>query len=463
MRTPVATSWWWASWATNRSAVVRTLKVIASTESSGGSKGTSASSSGGGVRAAKSARSSPRARRRTAAPCAPSRCSTASPGRSARSPRVRSPSRCSRLDQLAPARPSSCSTWTGQAAQERRRPAPGHDHPGLHLGGPGRLLGGEEVVGDARAGRPRRRPRPAPGTPSRRRWSRCRTSCRGRGRRAGRGAARPRRGAGPRRSPGPARRRGRRGRGWRAAAASSGHRDWASRRRCPRRTPSARAGPLQTSTTLARQHGGGGAAATAPPRRARRPPTSRGTTRPSPARGPHPARWSAGRRMSRTPVGAGLDPVDPGPEQVGALRRPRAAAYDDAGATLLQLPGARRAGRSSADSSTLSRASTRGQSPWTTSTAERVRSRESRIPAVALVDRGGRAQHHHAQHVDQRSGHLQPVLAGIGHQHGARRARCRARRRPRPRSRRTRRSRPTPRPGGAGGQRQRRATAESTA
>ena len=67
-RTPVATSWWCASWATNCSAVVRTLKVIASTESRGGSKGTWASSSGGGVRAANSERSSPRARRRTAAP-----------------------------------------------------------------------------------------------------------------------------------------------------------------------------------------------------------------------------------------------------------------------------------------------------------------------------------------------------------------------------------------------------------
>ncbi len=67
-RTPVATSWRAASWATNRSAVVRTLKVIASTESSGGSNGTSTSSSGGGWRAANRAWSSPRARRRTAAP-----------------------------------------------------------------------------------------------------------------------------------------------------------------------------------------------------------------------------------------------------------------------------------------------------------------------------------------------------------------------------------------------------------
>ena len=37
----------------------------------------------------------------------------------------------------------------GQAAQERRGPAGGDDRPRLHLGHPGGLLGGEEVVGDA--------------------------------------------------------------------------------------------------------------------------------------------------------------------------------------------------------------------------------------------------------------------------------------------------------------------------
>ena len=35
------------------------------------------------------------------------------------------------------------------------------------------------------------------------------------------------------------------------SSTSSGHRAWASRRRCPRRTPSPRAGPLHTSTTFA--------------------------------------------------------------------------------------------------------------------------------------------------------------------------------------------------------------------
>jgi len=50
IRTPVATSCREARSATSRSAVVRTLKQTASTESSGGSKETSAVRSGGGVR-----------------------------------------------------------------------------------------------------------------------------------------------------------------------------------------------------------------------------------------------------------------------------------------------------------------------------------------------------------------------------------------------------------------------------
>ena len=67
-RTPVATSCREARSATSRSAVVRTLKQTASTESSGGSKEISAARSGGGVRAATSVGASPRARRHTRAP-----------------------------------------------------------------------------------------------------------------------------------------------------------------------------------------------------------------------------------------------------------------------------------------------------------------------------------------------------------------------------------------------------------
>ena len=67
-RTPVATSCRDASSATSRSAVVRTLKQTASTESSAGSKATSAVRSGGGVRGSTRVGAAPRAWRHTRAP-----------------------------------------------------------------------------------------------------------------------------------------------------------------------------------------------------------------------------------------------------------------------------------------------------------------------------------------------------------------------------------------------------------
>ncbi len=73
-----------------------------------------------------------------------------------------------------------------------------------------------------------------------------------------------------------------------------------------------------------------------------------------------------------------------------------------------------------ADSSTLSRAS--DPRPVAVDDQHRGARAQPRVedPRGPLVDRGGRAQHHHPEHVDQRRRHLQPVLAGVGHQHRAR-------------------------------------------
>ena len=146
MRTVVHTSPWAASPATNASAVVRRLNAIGSTRSSGGSSARVASSSGGTARRETGCGSRPRAYRCNSSPWLPNRVCTSDAARPAKAPRVVRPMRRSRLT-----RSGASSASTGRSARNAADSPDPTTRQSWARRPPGRLLGGEQPVGDAEA------------------------------------------------------------------------------------------------------------------------------------------------------------------------------------------------------------------------------------------------------------------------------------------------------------------------
>ncbi len=269
----------------------------------------------------------------------------------------------------------------GQRAQELRRPARGHHQALLGPRAPGGLLGGEQLVGHPGAAvpdpeaRPAARRAPPPPPPRRRRSGRASAARPARTQRRDAGPdlldrhqhvlerARPGRATpGVRRAPGT-------GTG-RRAGASRVVRRGRGRARC-RPGPGWRGRPPPGSRPAAR------------PRWPRPPPASRGTTRPAPGRAsaglPHVGRRHRRGRLRRGTSYAGGGVGQPEP---GAPRGGRAAAYRDRDPARLEV-AVPRPSPVQAGSSAPIRASQRGHSPWTSSTAERLR---SRAPSRSATD-----------------------------------------------------------------------------
>ena len=330
----------------------------------------------------------------------------------------------------------------GQAAQERRGAAGRDDHPRLDVGGACRLLGGEEVVGDA-----------DPHVPD------------------------------ATLDQGLARRRGGRGLGAVPAAGGSHGEQAGAQRRHPgtqvldegqdrlegpgvavgvgRQQHQLGAPGLGVAPALSAPHALGCGRGRCTPRRRWRRGRRRGSGCDRPASSSAATTDQSGHHTTMTLIGgspgrladlahpavdAWLDLVHPRPGQVLPPRRARSAAYDDAGATLPQVPGAGRPDRPSRRPRRRPwprpAASRRGPRAPRSASAAASRgappSSRRRRPAAAAPRPGARRPAPPSPRASARPGRG-PARCGT--------ARCPARPPPRHRSRRTRRSRSTPRPG----------------